>query len=253
MPLHDWSRVESGIFHAFHTTWISEIQNELNRQLPGRYYALAEQHAGGFIADVLTLQSPGEQNGTNGVDDEPTGKQIDPEDAAGTAVANRAPAVAVQEKIDADVKDLQRTLTIRHVSNHRIVALLEVVSPANKDREQRVNEFVLKNVDAIQRGIHVLIIDLFAASSHDPYGIHPLIRSRLQSVGESVSPRATLASYAAGEPINAYLEFPADDEPLKKMPIFLTSDRYIDVDLEETYKRAWSGMPEFWKRVLLGE
>ena len=59
MPLHDWSRVESGIFHAFHTAWITEIQNKLNAGLlPENYYALAEQHASDYVADVLALHVP---------------------------------------------------------------------------------------------------------------------------------------------------------------------------------------------------
>ncbi|MFN0056759.1 MAG: hypothetical protein ACKV0T_31835 [Planctomycetales bacterium] len=56
--MHDWTRVEAGIFHAFHTTWIPEIQKTLNGGLlPEGFYALAEQHVGGSIADVLTLHA----------------------------------------------------------------------------------------------------------------------------------------------------------------------------------------------------
>src|SRR5438445_11323623 len=56
MPVHDWTRVEAGVFHAFHVAWIPEIQKALNGGLlPEGYYALAEQHAGRDIADVLTL------------------------------------------------------------------------------------------------------------------------------------------------------------------------------------------------------
>ena len=58
MPVHDWTLVEAGIFHAFHTTWIGGIQNTLNEGLlPSGFYALAEQHAGRSIADVLTLHA----------------------------------------------------------------------------------------------------------------------------------------------------------------------------------------------------
>lgn len=146
MPLHDWTRVEAGIFHAFHTTWIAEIQNELNRQLPGRYYALAEQHAGSFVADVLTLQSPTLSDG--GADPDESSAPVSPavDDAVGTTIANQIPNVAVQEKIDVEIRDRHRTLTIRHVSNHRIIALLEIVSPANKDREQHINELSSKTL-----------------------------------------------------------------------------------------------------------
>jgi len=48
MPVHDWTRVEAGIFHDFHHAWIEEIKRALNRGLlPPDYYALAEQIASG--------------------------------------------------------------------------------------------------------------------------------------------------------------------------------------------------------------
>src|SRR5437868_14903314 len=59
MPIHDWTRVNAGIFHDFHHAWIEENKRALNRQLKGSdYYALAEQVAGGLGPDVLTLQQP---------------------------------------------------------------------------------------------------------------------------------------------------------------------------------------------------
>src|SRR5437764_238087 len=57
MPIHDWTRVTAGTWHAFHLSWISEIQLVLNGGiLPADYYALAEQIAGPLGPDVLTLQ-----------------------------------------------------------------------------------------------------------------------------------------------------------------------------------------------------
>src|SRR5436190_22344353 len=59
MPLHDWTRVDAGIFHDFHHAWIEEIKRALNRGLlPPPYYALAEQIAGGLGPDVLALEGP---------------------------------------------------------------------------------------------------------------------------------------------------------------------------------------------------
>jgi hypothetical protein len=58
MPVHHWTRVEAGICHDFHASWIPEIRKALNGGLlPDGYYALAEQHAGRTIADVLTLHA----------------------------------------------------------------------------------------------------------------------------------------------------------------------------------------------------
>src|SRR5439155_27295236 len=64
MPVHDWTRVDAGIFHAFHHDWITELSRALNRGiLQSAYYALPEQIAGGLGPDVLTFRRPG-TNGT---------------------------------------------------------------------------------------------------------------------------------------------------------------------------------------------
>src|SRR5436189_6336935 len=56
MPMHDWTRVEPGIFHAFHHFWISAVSDVLNRiTLPPDYYALPAQIATGFDPDVSPL------------------------------------------------------------------------------------------------------------------------------------------------------------------------------------------------------
>ncbi|MBI2480446.1 MAG: DUF4058 family protein [Planctomycetia bacterium] len=174
MPLHDWTQVEAGIFHAFHTSWIAEIQNELNRgRLPQGYYALAEQHAGRYVTDVLTLHASSH----------PVEVQPPPPPPAletgGIAVAEAPPKVRLIESLESELVDLQRTLTIRHISTHRVIALLEIVSPANKDRIERVEEFVIKAITALERGVHVLVVDLFPPGAHDPNGIHGEIRQRL--------------------------------------------------------------------------
>ena len=41
MPIHDWTRVDAGLFHAFHQSWSVRIQDALNAGvLPKGYYAL---------------------------------------------------------------------------------------------------------------------------------------------------------------------------------------------------------------------
>ena len=44
MPVHDWTRVDAGTFHGFHTAWITHLSEALNEGLlPPGNYALAEQ------------------------------------------------------------------------------------------------------------------------------------------------------------------------------------------------------------------
>jgi hypothetical protein len=59
MPMHDWTKVEAEIFHAFRHRWISALSDALNGgKLPSQCYALPEQVAAGFGPDVPTLQRP---------------------------------------------------------------------------------------------------------------------------------------------------------------------------------------------------
>ena len=54
MPVHDWSRVDAGIFHGFHTLWVTALNNALNDGLlPRDYYA----YPGQLVADLLTLRA----------------------------------------------------------------------------------------------------------------------------------------------------------------------------------------------------
>jgi hypothetical protein len=67
MPVHDWTRVLPGIFHAFHLGWIDRISQSLNQGiLPPKYYALPEQVAAGFGLDVLALEMRSEDSGSAG-------------------------------------------------------------------------------------------------------------------------------------------------------------------------------------------
>ena len=46
MPVHDWTKVDAGIFHDFHCAWIIHLKESLNEGLlPDGFYAMAEQHA----------------------------------------------------------------------------------------------------------------------------------------------------------------------------------------------------------------
>jgi hypothetical protein len=60
----------------------------------------------------------------------------------------------------------------------------------------------------------------------------------------------TLAAYAAGPQIEIYLEHVAVGSPLPEMPLFLRSDRYINVPVETTYHAAYRGLPAFWRKIL---
>lgn len=133
MPIHDWTRVIHGVFHDFHHEWISAIKRALNSgRLPEGYYAMAEQIAGGLGPDVLTLEgiSPGPMGASgNGA----AGRETD----GGLAVAVAPPRVRFTATTEMDVYARKRSrVVIRHASGHRVVAMIEIVSPGNKSSQQ---------------------------------------------------------------------------------------------------------------------
>jgi hypothetical protein len=248
MPVHDWTRVEAGIFHDFHTVWTGALRNALNEGLlPQGYYALAEQHAGRVVTDILTLHTSAE----------PLEPAWLPPDTGGIAVAEAPPRVQRKRVVEPSALGKRRSLAIRHVSGHRLVALIEIISPANKDRAQHVEELVDKAVSALDRGVHLLLVDLFPPGPHDPGGIHGSIVQCLEQCGEPyVLPEntpLTLASFVAGPSVEIYLEHLAVGAALAEMPLFLRPDRYVNVPLEATYQSTYRGMPAFWRGVIEGQ
>lgn len=240
MAVHDWARVKAGIFHDFHNAWVLHLKEALNEGiLPTGFYALSEQHAGRVIADILTLR-----------DD----TSNEPLERGGVAVLDAPPQVGRKMTAgeNATYRTLRRTLTVRHVTEHRLVAVVEVVSPTNKDRSQSVNDFVAKSVGVIQAGCHLTVVDLFAPTSHDPQGVHAEIW-RFFDDQDYLMPEnkpLTLAAYCASEVPDAYVAHLARHDELPAMPLFLTAGSYVDLPLAAAYEAAWRGLPAYWRAVL---
>lgn len=242
MPIHDWTRVSAGTFHDFHTAWITEFRNALNGGvLPADYYAMAEQIAGTFGPDVLTLQAQ-QENGTNGHGS-----------AGPIALATAAPHVRFTAAAEMDDYVLkQRTLVIRHGSDDRIIALLEIVSPGNKASRHALRSFVVKAAEALYRGFHLLILDLHPPGPRDPQGIHGAVWAEVsdEPFALPADKPLTLAAYSAGLIKRAFVEPIAVGDMLPEMPLFLEPEAYVNVPLEATYQAAWRGVPRRWQRVL---
>jgi hypothetical protein len=118
MPMHDWTNIEAGIYHHFHHAWITAIGQTLNRGvLPPDYYALAEQVAAGFDPDVLTLQDVLHEGDSSG---------------GGTATQTRPKTTFTAEA--SSFKPRRKSLVaVRHVSDDRVVAMIEIVTPNHKN------------------------------------------------------------------------------------------------------------------------
>src|SRR5262245_44188502 len=129
MPIHDWTRVGAGIFHDFHHSWIGTVSKALNTAaLPPDYYALIEPTMP-VSPDVVF---------------EPGLDESSPEIApSGVRASTDPPKVRLTAKTDMEFyRRKQNTVTVRHVSGDRIVAMVEVVSPGNKAARNALRSFV---------------------------------------------------------------------------------------------------------------
>ena len=241
MPVHDWTRVSAGTFHDFHCTWIPLIKIRLNDGLlPAGYYAQVEQAAGEITTDVLTLQ-------TDEYEMQPL------EEPAGIAVSVAPPQVELMASLEAaHYASQRRRLVVRHSSDDHVVAVIEVMSPGNKASRREWRKFLDKATGLVQEGKHLLVVDLLPPTRRDPNGVRGAIWAELGDDSYTIPPGKplTAASYAADEIPRAYVQPLAVGKKLPSMPLFLTSQTYVPVPLEETYLAAFHSVPQRWRTVL---
>jgi hypothetical protein len=134
----------------------------------------------------------------------------------------------------------------------RIVAVIEIVSPGNKESRAAVRDFVDKTVDFLRQGIHVLIIDLFPPSPRDPSGIHKVIWDEItdEDFAFPEGKDRTLVSYDAGDEKTAYIETVGVGDALPDMPLILSSKLHVMVPLEATYQATWAASPEAYRHAV---
>jgi hypothetical protein len=212
MPIHNWTRVPAGTYHFFHQRWISAIADALN---------------GGGLPEGYFAMSEVDAKGPI-----PDVLVTRGENTAG--YARRADRLSV------------------YLPQGQLIAVIEIVSPGNKDNTNGLKAFVRKAGRLLRRGVHLLIVDLFPPSVRDPHGIHKAIWDQFKEEPFELPPDKplTLAAYAAGSEKVAYVENLAVGDRLPDMPIFLTPDHYVPCPLEASYQVTWGVFPVALKRPL---
>jgi hypothetical protein len=88
------------------------------------------------------------------------------------------------------------------------VAIIELVSPGNKDSRHAIRSFLEMASDIINQGIHLVIVDLFPPTARDPQAIHKAIMDEFGELPFEFLPDKpfTVASYIGGDLPTAYVE-----------------------------------------------
>ena len=128
--------------------------------------------------------------------------------------------------------------------NRRLVAAIEIVSPANKDRPDHRHLFVAKCANLLQKGVCVSIVDLVTVRRFNLYAeLLALLGRRDPTFGDNPPPTyaATCRKREAGGKTRLDTwSFPlAVGQPLPaRLPIWLADDLAVPLDLETGYEET---------------
>lgn len=240
MPLRDHFRppltLRAG-WAGFHHGWAFTIAQRLNGAvLTPEFRSEPEAHAGPNVSiDVATYEhNPGPSLfGENG-------------NAGGVATAPAtytAPApVLVGEAAFTD-PDLFEVRVYRRFGGWQLVAAIELVSPANKDRDAHRRAFATKAASLLQQGVSVVVVDIV---TDRPADLHAELREvlRLPEVFRWASPTGLSAiAYRVArengrERLDVWPHPLAVGEPLPTLPLWLDPALAVPLELELTYTHA---------------
>ncbi len=243
MPLRDHFRPplnQTVSWEAFHAVWPTFVMIRLNQWLPKGYAVEPGVHVGSPEIDVASFESddiPPHGYIGNGTADEGGGR---------TAVATEvwAPPVAALT-IEAELPDPNEyeVRVYDHRFRRRLVAAVEIASPANLDRPSTRDMFVSKCATLLRRGVAVTIVDLVTTSR---FNLYAELLDRLEITDPSLPdpPPATYAvscryRLAEKKPVFEAWAYPmAVGATLPTLPLWLNARFAGPLDLEASYEDA---------------
>jgi hypothetical protein len=238
MPLRDHFRSpldDRRHWEGFHGQWPAMMVLALGGKLPRRYFAEPRVHPGGSAEiDVATFEEANTELAGNG-----------PEDTHGgvaTAVwAPARPTLAVVTDLPSVGEYEVRVFDIKR--GCRLVAAVEIVSPANKDRDEHRKAFVAKCVALLQERVSVTIVDLVTTRNFNLY--HELLEMIGQedpALGPEPSPLYTVACRGTRNDktwlLETWMHPLAIGQPLPTVPLWLADNLALPLNLEESYEQT---------------
>jgi hypothetical protein len=239
MPLRDHFRGpldKMRHWEGFHGQWPAMLVQGLLPKLPGRYFAEPRVHPGGSAEiDVGTFHDEEVSLFDNGDD---LGEQ------GGVATAVWAPPrpslvrttdLPAAAEYEVRVFDTQRQC--------RLVAAVEIVNPANKDRPEHRHAFIAKCVALLQQRVSVIIVDVVTNRNFNLYAdVLELIGLKDPSLGADPSPLYAAACRATKQEktwlIETWPHTLALGQPLPTLPLWLADNLAVPLELEASYEET---------------
>ncbi len=239
MPLRDHFRPpvsQHSSWEGFHGFWPAAMVVQLADLLPDGYAAEPRVHLGTYYEiDVCTFQESGNVRpyAKNGRDSNGG--------VATAAWAPPEPTLAVDTEIPEQYEYEVRIYDVQH--DRTLVAAIEIVSPANKDRPDSRQVFVGKCLSLLQKGVCVSIIDLVTIRHFNLYAELLALIGRSDpdfapdppSIYSATCRKRTVERKSRLETWSQPLVV---GQPLPKLPIWLSESLSIGLDLETAYEES---------------
>lgn len=222
-PLHPRRHWES-----FHVTWAGAIADALNETLlPDGYFAEEHAHAGARIEiDVATFADEG-----------------GPSQSQSRAVATQTYAPPTPTAVvPAAFPDEFEVRVYAAEGGARLVAAIELVSPANKDRDSHRRAFATKCAGYLAQGIALVVVDVVTNRGGN---LHGDILRLLGGAPPSDAPDLYTVAYRpvvrdVTPQIELWAHALAVGGELPVLPLALDAEQCLPIDLEATYTAACS-------------
>ena len=125
----------------------------------------------------------------------------------------------------------------------RLVAAIEIVSPANKDRPEHRRTFVAKCATLLNERVCVAIVDLVTTRTHNLYGeLLEFIEQVDPSLGAGPPPLYAVAcrfSTGGESPLFESWSHPlAIGQALPTLPLWVAPDLAVPLELEASYQET---------------
>jgi hypothetical protein len=221
-PHHSWE--------SFHSNWATRIADGLNERLPPEF--LAEEHtsAGSRLEiDVATYEAGPPPRAVNGK----PAAVAEPATYTPPAATLTTPLV-LPEAFSVKVFATSGGLTL--------VGAIELVSPGNKDRPEERRAFVAKAASYLHQGVSLVVVDIVTTRRAN---LHAELMREL-GVGDTGLSPGTDLSAVAYRPVtrgdrtecDVWVRPLALGDPLPTLPLRLTGDTFVPVELDASYREA---------------
>jgi hypothetical protein len=224
MPLHDWG--DDRGWDGAHQYWITELSHWLRPRLPPTFRVYL-----GSVPALTVDFAPGRP-------DVAVREWSPPSAVSG----NGHEAVGDPDQQAVALFELDPQLAVHVFHQGQLIAAIELVSPRNKDRPSARTQYTSRYLGYLGQGVHLLLVDVHPRPQGFSFADAIAAASQF---AQPPCPPPCAVSYRVGGPaatagrfLDMWRRPLAAGTPLPSLPLALTGELSLPIDLEETYVRA---------------